>query len=446
LILPRILGVEEYGYYQLYLFYLSFVGFLHLGWCDGVYLKYGGIQYETLDKKAFKGQYILFILFQFLVSILFLFVFLIFLKSSSEKNIVIISVLFNILIVNGRNYLLLIMQATNRMKDYSFSVIFDRLIFMVLSFLLILFGFKDFQFFIFADIVGKIISFIWTATTLKEMTFNLTGKYVLNLKETFENILIGSSLMFANIASTLIIGIIRFGIQIRWSVVFFGKVSLALSISNILMIFINAISLGIFPLLKKIDSHIYKKAYFILKFLLLPLMFIVLTLFFPISFLLVHWLPNYKESIDYMAILFPIIVFESKVGLLTNTFFKALRKEKIIFKVNVLTAILSFIVTFFTCYILGDLTSTIYGIVFLLGFRSTISEIYISKIFGIKIAKDLFIEILMVLIFILCNHFYSGINGFLMYIFFVLIYILLNINNLRNVLKFSREIFLNSEI
>ena len=34
LILPKIMGVEEYGYWQLYIFYLSYAGFVHLGWVE----------------------------------------------------------------------------------------------------------------------------------------------------------------------------------------------------------------------------------------------------------------------------------------------------------------------------------------------------------------------------------------------------------------------------
>ena len=37
LIVPKLVGVESYGYYQLYLFYTSYVGVSYLGWCDGIY-------------------------------------------------------------------------------------------------------------------------------------------------------------------------------------------------------------------------------------------------------------------------------------------------------------------------------------------------------------------------------------------------------------------------
>ena len=47
---PKILGVTEYSYWQLYVFYTSYVGFFHLGWLDGIYLKIGGQDYDELNK------------------------------------------------------------------------------------------------------------------------------------------------------------------------------------------------------------------------------------------------------------------------------------------------------------------------------------------------------------------------------------------------------------
>ena len=38
LILPKFLGIESFGYWQLFLFYVSYIGFFHLGINDGVYL------------------------------------------------------------------------------------------------------------------------------------------------------------------------------------------------------------------------------------------------------------------------------------------------------------------------------------------------------------------------------------------------------------------------
>ena len=50
LVLPRILGVEEYSYWQLYLFYVTYTAYSSIGWCEGTYLKYGGMEYAKLDR------------------------------------------------------------------------------------------------------------------------------------------------------------------------------------------------------------------------------------------------------------------------------------------------------------------------------------------------------------------------------------------------------------
>lgn len=39
---PKLLSVNDYGLWQLFLFYYSYLGFLHFGWEDGIYLRYAG--------------------------------------------------------------------------------------------------------------------------------------------------------------------------------------------------------------------------------------------------------------------------------------------------------------------------------------------------------------------------------------------------------------------
>ena len=71
LILPKIMGVEEYGYWQLYIFYLSYAGFVHLGWVDGIYLRYGGLEYADLDKENFFSQFLMLLIYLTGIGILF---------------------------------------------------------------------------------------------------------------------------------------------------------------------------------------------------------------------------------------------------------------------------------------------------------------------------------------------------------------------------------------
>ena len=53
---PKFLPIEDYGIWQLFLFYFSYLGFLHFGWEDGIYLRYAGKSFDELDSKTFSGQ------------------------------------------------------------------------------------------------------------------------------------------------------------------------------------------------------------------------------------------------------------------------------------------------------------------------------------------------------------------------------------------------------
>lgn len=39
LIVPKIMGIEEFSYWQLFLFYSGYSGFFHFGLNDGIYLR-----------------------------------------------------------------------------------------------------------------------------------------------------------------------------------------------------------------------------------------------------------------------------------------------------------------------------------------------------------------------------------------------------------------------
>ena len=71
---PKFLSVDDYGLWQLFLFYFSYLGFLHFGWEDGIYLRYAGRNFEELDRKTFAGQFYGIVILQFVLATLFSFI------------------------------------------------------------------------------------------------------------------------------------------------------------------------------------------------------------------------------------------------------------------------------------------------------------------------------------------------------------------------------------
>lgn len=49
IIVPKVLSVNDFGYWQLFIFYTSYVGFFHFGFNDGIYLLNGGKNYDELN-------------------------------------------------------------------------------------------------------------------------------------------------------------------------------------------------------------------------------------------------------------------------------------------------------------------------------------------------------------------------------------------------------------
>ena len=68
-VVPKVLGVTEYGIYKVFTLYLGYIALLHLGFVDGILLKYAGVEYKELDKKLFKMFTRFFVLFQLAVGI-----------------------------------------------------------------------------------------------------------------------------------------------------------------------------------------------------------------------------------------------------------------------------------------------------------------------------------------------------------------------------------------
>ena len=424
LVLPKILGVDEYGYWQLYIFYLGYVGFLHFGWNDGIYLRYGGKLYNELDKNLFFSQFYLLFISQLIIGIAIVIYSYVFVEDVNRAFIIKL-IAFSLIIVNTRYFLLFTLQATNRFKEYSLITLYDRILYVSLIVILILFGVKSFKLLIIADIIGKLVSLIYASYKCRDIVFRKFSLLKFTIAESVNNILVGINLMFASIASKLIIGVIRFGIERTWSIAVFGRVSLVLSISNMFMLFLNTVGLVLFPVLRRTKKENLASIYNILRDFLMVIILGILVIYYPFKEILSYWLPKYSDSLRYMALLLPITVFEGKMALLINTYLKTLRKEKTILRINIYALVLSFLTTLIIIIIFKNLEILIFSIVIILAFRSIFAEILLSKILKISLFKDIVLEIGLTVIFIYTGWFINTWGATMAYCLAYFIYLYL---------------------
>lgn len=422
-VVPRQISVESYGYFQLYLFYVSYTGFFHFGWADGIFLRYGGEYYDKLNKSCFSGQFWLYSIMEFVIGFIIATVGW---HSGvpTERALVLAMTGISVLLLSPKILLQYILQGTNRIKEYVTTTIFDRFVYIVIVGAYLISGGTEFSILIVADLMGKACSLVYCAYQCHDILSTKPEPFIRSLVEAKANISVGIKLMFANIASTLIIGFVRFSIKEQWDVSTFGKVSLTMLVSNMLMIFIRAVSQVMFPALRRTANKKLTEIYSILRTMLMLPMLGMLTLCYPVRLVLSAWLPQYADSLSYMALLFPICIYESKMSMLIETYLKTLRKEKWLLLVNVCTVTLSLIITAVTAYILHNLDLTIASIVVLLAFRCVFAEMLLSCILKVQIKVEIVWELVLTVIFISGSWFIGGTQGVLLYLLAYVLYII----------------------
>ena len=439
LILPKFLGVTDYSYYQLYIFFISYVGFFHFGWIDGIYLKIGGMEYNDLEKSSYVTQFWMLNALEIIIAAI-ISIFALFTIKNIDKSFILIATSVCGIITILRTYLLFILQSTNRIKEYAKYTRLDRFIYFVLVIFFLFLGFNNYKIILYIDIFSKLVALLLCANKMKDIVFGKLNISKNTLLEIFENISIGIKLMLANIASTLIIGVVRFGIQKNWDIETFGKISLTLNISNLLMTFINAVAVIMFPLLRREEESNLPKIYVILRNTLMIFLYMMLIFYYPIKLILSTWLPQYEDSLRYMALLFPICIYESKMSMLINTYLKSFRKEKSMLIINTISLILSLIVTILSVFILNNLTLAILSIVFLLGFRCVIGELVLTKIMNILIYKDIILETVLTAIFIISSWFINNMFCSIIYTCFYLIYVFIKRKDIKRTILLFKKI------
>jgi O-antigen/teichoic acid export membrane protein len=414
LIVPKLVGVEEYGYWQLYLFYVSYVGFLHFGWNDGIYLRYGGEEYVKLDKRLFFSQFYMLVITQIIIAGIIFFATQTFI-GDANRVFILQTTAICLLLTNVRHMLLFILQATNRIKEYAQVTMIGRVLYFSIIILFLLMGIREYKLMIVADLIGRFISLLLAMNFCKDIVFRKMSSFYFSFQEMFENIIVGIKLMFANIASMLIIGVVRFGIERSWDVETFGKVSLTLSASNLMMLFINAVGIIMFPILRRTEEKKLPGIYSVMRDFLMVVLLGLLVGYYPLKTLLSSWLPKYSESLMYMALVFPMFIYEGKMALLINTYLKTLRKEKLMLKINLISVSLSIMFTLFTTIIFKNLDIAILSIVVLLAFRSILAEYILSEILKLNMVKDILLELSLTVFFILTGWYINSWATLLLY-------------------------------
>ncbi|MEG0271730.1 MAG: hypothetical protein RR639_00415 [Hydrogenoanaerobacterium sp.] len=441
LIVPSVLTVETYAYWQMYLFYISYIGFFYLGFNDGILLKYGKYNYKELPFEKLRSS------MMFYIAMLSLFSAGVFIFSiniqDSQKSFVMLIVSMSIVMMGLNGVMIYVFLITNQIKRHSLFSAVDSVSILVGALALVFLRKDQYQFLVYFVFTTKLISVTAMCILCKDLLVGKQASLRVGFVEFIDNIKVGSMLMIAQIMSMLITGIGRMFIEYTQDVSQYAYYSFGMTIINVIMVAVVAVSTVMYPTLGRIDTKLlpiyFKKiCAYITDFNVLALL-----AYFPAYILIGLIFPKYASMLPYLSVFFAMLTWQAKTNIITNSYFRVLRMEKQMLRIN------SSGVLFFCCIMLISLicklnqsVNTVYLIAAITGLTTAFIEIYAeSKLrnnlglcFDIVLVRDIVVNTVFLVIVNLC----SITVGFLCYLGFILVYIMLNLKRLKDVANILR--------
>lgn len=417
-LLPKYLSVDTYANVKTFQLYISFVGLLHLGFIDGIYLRFGGKNLDEIPIEEINQTLSTYRLFQLCMSIICI------VLGTVISNPILICFGAFVLPTNMIGYFSYLYQASGEFSNYT-RIINCRSILCFIINICLLFIFKTdgYIYYIFASIFVE-------ATIWLLLEKQITGKFknkikysIFNIKELVGNIKSGILLTLGNFASIFLTGMDRWFIKVLLDSSAFAQYSFAVSMENFLNLAVTPLSITLYNYLcrEKNTEKIKRTQSYIIVFAV-----VIISCAFPAKFILEIYLTKYIDSINVLFLLFGAQIFYIIIKSIYINLHKVFRKQKqyfidlvtIIAIGFVLNAILFFILRSIESFAIGTLLSAV--IWFFIAQRHFV-EVKASLVERIYI----FVELA---IYLLCGYFFNSIVGFSVYIVltFVLSLILMN--------------------
>ncbi|MCW6677527.1 hypothetical protein NHG35_08745, partial [Aerococcaceae bacterium NML180378] len=250
-LLPRYLSIDTYAVLKTYTLYIGYAGFLSLGYADGMYLKYGGAKLEDIQISELSSNLKSYIALQGVVSLFLLSVAVIL------KDYVLIAFAIGSLCINIIGYYKNFYQAIGEYRLYGQSLNYQTFILFLLNLvLLFVWKIKAPMLYIGIQVISAIATAIYLTWVLEKKT-SLWHLGQIRFSEIKTNIVSGFSLMLGNFSSSVFTSLDRWFVKILLDSSSFAHYSFAVSLENIINVFITPITISLYNVFCKNPEKAY---------------------------------------------------------------------------------------------------------------------------------------------------------------------------------------------
>lgn len=321
-ILPRITGVEDFGYWRLFLLYSTYVGFLHLGFGEGALLLWAGKPLSEFHHELRPS--LKFLVWQhaaILVPSAIVAVFLL----APHARFVAIAVLIYALLQNTVTLLLCGLQAARRFRPVAIAISAPSGFFLIFALLCLFRGKPDYRFLIGCYFLGwlLVLGVLWTRVHPLKTHSPVSAWTVAK-----RCIWVGWPITLANTAFSLVQTSDRFVLSSAVSIYHFAQYSLAASTMMVPVAIITAAARVFFPHLAATDKEQHPEMYSQAARLIVLSWSVLLPYYFAVEFFVRHFIRAYVPSLPEARVLLLSALFVAAIQILQSSVFNLYGKQK----------------------------------------------------------------------------------------------------------------------
>jgi O-antigen/teichoic acid export membrane protein len=399
LVVPVLLGLSDYGYWQIYIFYTLYIGVFTFGYGDGLYLKYGGFKFDDLPLCSIRTANALYAAMLAVGAAALVG----FAHSNPEpqRQIVFFAVAANVVVLGINSNISLTLQATNQLKGYAVLNSADKIFFILALLALFQEDFRTFEYLIAVDLGAKLMVMAMLLQKYHKLFIGPLVKLTDGVKEFAGSLSAGIQLLLANLSGMLVLGVGRIIIEYFGALDSYAYYAFAASLASVVLVSVTSLSIVIYPTLRRQPKDNYigyfdktNSAYF--AFILL-----MLTAYFPAVAFIDLAASEYGPVIDFLNAIFTITVLEGKMQLVNNTYYKALRLERAMLVANMTSLLVATVLSVVGFMLTQSILAIAYAALVTMLFRVYASEIFLRRYMGGAPDRGLLTEVLVLGIFLL---------------------------------------------
>lgn len=327
LIVPKMLGVTEYGYYKIFTLYLGYAMLLHFGFPDGILLLYGGKEYGELDKSEFRLYSHFQIVFLGAISVIVIIAGIFVAQGIYRFIFCMLGV--DAFFMNWSTYFKFLSQATMRFNDVSkcnfiaalLQVLFVGGMFFLSRLQIIR---ADGWTYILGIVLIDLIILIWYTSQYKDIIWGKAAHICWkSIRKVFQA---GIILTMAAQVAHLVFILDRQMVSLLFDIDTYSFYSFAYSAVNMVTVTISAIATVIFPRLKKVNTERAMEQYSILLSGITSIVFLLLAGYYPLAYFIQWFLPEYTDALQYIEIILPGLAISSCINIVIFTYYKVINQ------------------------------------------------------------------------------------------------------------------------